>query len=172
MTAVEGDPMTEDITSPQSEAGQHPAKIPTQQEAQGQPKTLFNNPLQLAGLQHGVLKPFSGIKGMQLLPIHTPASSQNGTGSTKATKLPPKPKEVIKKVIKKDLNEEDEKYGRILPGPWDQTPCPNTQNQCKGTMEAFYTLEFEEGNSFMYKCSSCSVITSISFRESNIKYND
>lgn len=165
LSPITGDPMTEDLASPRSVAGPVPAQGTTLLAAQGQPAKLPGNTLQLAGLQNGIPKPFTGLKGMQLLPVSTPASSQNGAGPIKAEKLPPKQKEVAKV-------DHDSKYGRVLPGPWNGTPCPNTHKDCKGQMEAFYTLEFEEGNSYMYKCSNCSVITSISFRESKINYND
>ncbi len=166
LTPVSGDPLTEDLSSPRSEAGTSPAKVQTLQASQGQSQKLPNNPVQLAGLQNGILKPFTGLKGMQLLPVSTPPPNQNETGPIKAAKSPPKQKEVIK-------SENEEKYGRVLPGPWDGNLCPNLlKDSCQGTMGAFYTLEFEEGNSYMYKCTNCSVITSISFRESKIKHND
>jgi hypothetical protein len=161
---ISGDPMTEDLASPRSVAGPAPAKGTTLLPAQGQPAKLPGSPVQLAGLLNGLPKPLTGLAGLKLLPVSPPAPNQGGAGPAKAAKVPAKPKEV--KI------DHDSKYGRVLPGPWNGTPCPNTHKDCKGQMEAFYTLEFEEGNSYMYKCSNCSVITSISFRESKIAYND
>ncbi len=164
MQVIAFDPTQEAGPSPRSSAALAPAKGQAPGPTQGQPPKLSNNPLQLAGLHNGVPKPLSSLKKLELLPINPPPASQSGAGPIKAAKLPAIKKEIIK-------SDKEEKYGRILPGPWDNTPCPNSK-ECSGSMNAFYTLEFEEGNSYMYKCTNCSVITSISFRESKIKYND
>ncbi len=162
LTPIDCDPLQEEYSSPKSDAGNNPAncnsKGETQKETPGQSQELQNNRLQLAGLQNanGNTSPSNSLP--KLLPLDPSTIGKIGKGPGKARKLPEET--------------EVEKYGRVLPGPWDKSPCPNSYKNCRGIMEAFYTLEFEEGNSYMYKCNSCSVITSIAFRESNIHYVD
>lgn len=158
MLVVEGNPLQEDLSSPRHEAGEPPAYISTSQEAPGQPEIVPGTGMLLGGVSHANVDPTPGNQSTELLPVDSSSVNKNGKGSNKATKL--------------SEQEKIEKYGRILPGPWHGIPCPNSLKKCHGLMEAFYTLEFEEGNSYMYKCSVCSVITSISFRESKIKHND
>jgi hypothetical protein len=158
LISIEGDPLQEPITSPQFEAGTSPAQMATHKETQGQPQELQNNSLLVAGMQNGNAHSPASDSRDELLSIGSSTLNKNGKGSGKARKLPEE--------------QEIEKYGRVLPGPWHGVPCPNSYKKCSGSMEAFYTLEFEEGNSYMYKCTSCSVITSICFRESNIHYAD
>jgi hypothetical protein len=158
------------VASPKSSAGLASPTGATPEAPARQPKVVQNNKLQLAGLPNAVPNAVTGIKGMQLLSLSPSSPSQNGAGPTPARKTSARPKAVVN-------NDDNEKYGRVLPGPWDQSHCPNSRlhpgpNGCPGLMHAFYTLEFEEGNSYMYRCDTCSVISSISFRESKIKFND
>jgi len=166
------DPMQEAYSPPRSEAGKSPAVVETVQKTQGQPQKLPNSLLRLAGVQNGLPMPPTGLQGLKLLPINPSTFNQNGTGPIKTTKTPSTKQKEIKPI------EDDEKYGKVLPGPWQDSLCPNSRlhpgpNGCPGTMKAYYTLEFgEDGNSYMYQCSDCGVYTAISFQKCKIKYND
>lgn len=63
-------------------------------------------------------------------------------------------------------------YAEVLPGPWNNAPCPNlAAKQCPGKIQAVMTLKSEmHGNDYFYRCSNCEMQVVLDFKHAKEGY--